>query len=128
MFNGTSVSLVNLGIRSAEEISHELSESDAMLCVRGRLFPRRGSALAGIACGVPVIAYAGPAQQTPIAEAGIEFVPYGDRDALTSALVRVLTDEKLQSELRAKNRRSQERHFSWNRIARRHVEALASGT
>jgi len=124
VFKGTSVRLTNLGIQSAEEVTRALSESDAMLCVRGRLFPRRGSALAGIACGVPIIAYAGPAQQTPLAEAGVEFVPFGDQNALGSALVRVLTDENLQAELRAKNRRSQEKYFSWDIIARRHIEAL----
>lgn len=127
-FAGTSVEVVNLGIRCAEEVSRTLAESDAMLCVRGRLFPRRGSALAGIACGVPIIAYAGPAQQTPLAEAGVEFVPYGDRDALGKALMRVLTDEKLRAELRARNQRGQENYFSWKRIATRHLEALGLGS
>jgi len=124
MFAGTPVEVLTLGIRSAEEVSRTLAESDAMLCVRGRLFPRRGSALAGIACGVPIIAYSGPAQQTPLAEAGVEFVPYGDRDALGAALARLLTDEKLQAEMRARNRRGQENYFSWKKIASRHLEAL----
>jgi glycosyltransferase involved in cell wall biosynthesis len=127
-FQGIPMEIANLGIQSADEISRTLAQSDAMLCVRGRLFARRGSALAGIACGVPIIAYAGPAQQTPLAEAGVEFVPYGDRDALGAALARVLTDEKLQAELRSKSRRSQENYFSWNRIASRHVEALRLAT
>jgi glycosyltransferase involved in cell wall biosynthesis len=126
-FEDAPVDVVNLGIRSAEEVSQVLGEVDAMLCVRGRLFPRRGSALAGIACGVPVIAYAGPAQQTPIAKAGVEFVPYGDRGALAATLARVLTDDSLQLELRARNRRAQERYFSWNRIARRYADFLGLG-
>lgn len=125
-FEGSSVKLENLGVRSAEEVSRLLSESDAMLCVRGQLFPRRGSAMAGIACGVPIIAYAGPAQDTPLADTGIEFVPWRNRAALGLALVRVLKDEKLQSEMRARSRRGQDSYFSWDRIARRHVEALAS--
>jgi hypothetical protein len=53
-----------------------------MLCVRGKLFPRRGSALAGIACGLPIIAYAGATEGTPLAEAGIELVPYRDCEVL----------------------------------------------
>jgi glycosyltransferase involved in cell wall biosynthesis len=123
-FNGGPIEVVNLGIRSSEEVSLTLAKADAMLCVRGRLFPRRGSALAGIACGVPIIAYEGPAQQTPIAEAGVEFVPYRDREALGSALLKILTNRKLQDEFRQKNRRCQEMYFSWNRIAARHIEAL----
>jgi glycosyltransferase involved in cell wall biosynthesis len=126
-FEGVNVEVMNLGIRSAEEVSLTLAQSDVMLCVRERLFPRRGSALAGIACGLPIIAYAGPAQDTPIAEAGVEFVPYRDRDALASALSRVLTDEKVRAELRSKSQQGQEKYFSWNRIASRHVEALGFG-
>ena len=124
IFAGTTVEVHILGIRSADEVSRILAASDAMLCVRGRLFPRRGSALAGIACGVPIIAYAGPAQRTPLAEAGIEFVPYGDRHALGEALTRLLKDGKLQAELRARNRRGQENYFSWKRIASLHLQAL----
>jgi glycosyltransferase involved in cell wall biosynthesis len=124
-FEDVPVDVVNLRIRSAEEVSQILAEADAMLCVRGRLFPRRGSALAGIACGVPMIAYAGPAQETPIADAGVEFVPYGDRAALAATLARVLKDECLQRELRARNRRSQERYFSWSGIARRYADFLS---
>ena len=123
-FVDTRIEVTNLGIQSAKEVSDSLSKADVMLCVRGRLFPRRGSALAGIACGVPVIAYEGPAQQTPFGEAGVEFVPYRDHEMLGKVLLNVLTDENLQQELRQKNRRSMEMHFSWNRIATQYVEAL----
>lgn len=124
VFAGTRIEVLNLGIRSPEEVSRELAASDVMLCVRGRLFPRRGSALAGVACGVPIIAYAGPAERTPVAEAGVIFVPYRDRDALGAALARILEDEELRAELRARNRRTQEKYFSWTRIASQHLEAL----
>jgi glycosyltransferase involved in cell wall biosynthesis len=127
LFAGTSVEVLNMGIRSAEEVSEILAKSDAMLCVRGQLFPRRGSALAGIACGVPIIAYAGPAQRTPIAEAGVQFVHHGEPDALGAALTRLLIDDRLRAELRARNRRGYEKFFSWNRIALRHVDALGLG-
>ena len=124
VFEGSSVSAMNLGIQSAEEVSRWLSESDVMLCVRGPLFSRRGSAFVGIACGVPIIAYAGPAEQAPLAEAGIEFVPWRDRRALGLALVRILKDERLQAEMRTRSRSAQDKYFSWDRIARRHIEAL----
>ncbi len=116
-FRGSSVEVSNLGLCSAEEISRILGESDAMLCVRGRLFPRRGSALAGIACGLPIVAYAGAAEGTPLAEAGVELVPYGDREALGAALTRVLLDQQYWQQLYERNVRVQRKYFSWDPIA-----------
>ncbi|HXN71942.1 MAG TPA: glycosyltransferase family 4 protein [Candidatus Acidoferrales bacterium] len=124
-FQGSSVSVENLGLRSAEEVSRFLGEADAMLCVRGKLFPRRGSALAGIACGLPIIAYAGAAEGTPLAEAGVELVPYGDREALGMALARVLADERHWQQLHERNRRMHGEYFSWDRIAERFRAELA---
>jgi glycosyltransferase involved in cell wall biosynthesis len=125
VFQGSSVGVENLGLRSAEEVSRVLGESDAMLCVRGKLFPRRGSALAGIACGLPIIAYAGAAEGSPLAEAGVELVPYGDREALGMALARLLTDERYWQQLYERNRRVHGEHFSWDRIAERFRTELA---
>jgi glycosyltransferase involved in cell wall biosynthesis len=125
VFRGSSVDVENLGLRSAEEVSRVLGEADAMLCVRGKLFPRRGSALAGIACGLPIIAYAGAAEGTPLADAGVELVPYGDREALGTALARVLTDERYWQQLYERNRRVHEEYFSWARIADRFQAELA---
>src|ERR1700678_3260915 len=123
-FQKSSVEVLNLGLRSAEQISRVLSESDAMLCVRGKLFPRRGSALAGIACGVPIIAYAGLAELTPLAEAGIELVPYGDSIALGGALARTLTARDRWQEFHQKNLEVPEKYFSWNSIATKLIDAL----
>ena len=63
------------GLLGDDKVSETLARSDAMLCVRGEITSRRGSVIAGIACGVPIIGYAGAAEGTPLAEAGIEFVP-----------------------------------------------------
>jgi glycosyltransferase involved in cell wall biosynthesis len=126
-FHGSSVEVLNLGLRSAEEISCVLSESDAMLCVRGKLFPRRGSALAGIACGLPIIAYGGAAEGTPLAEAGVELVPYGDTAALGNTLARTLADRNRWQELHEKNLLVYERYLSWKSIATKLIEALDIG-
>jgi glycosyltransferase involved in cell wall biosynthesis len=126
-FQKSSVEVLNLGLRSAEQISRVLSESDAMLCVRGKLFPRRGSALAGIACGIPIIAYAGLAEGTPLAEAGIELVPYGDSIALGNALARTLMARNRWQELHERNLEVHEKYFSWNSIATRLIDALDIG-
>jgi len=124
VFSGDSIKIENLGLQSAEDLTRTLCACHALLCVRGQLFARRGSALAGVACGVPIVAYAGPAQQTPLVEAGIEFVPWRDREALGMAVVRVLEDESLQAALRKRSRHAQRRWFSWDQIAGWHVEAL----
>src|SRR5271166_3767246 len=81
-FHSVPVEVSDLGLQPANEVSRILSEADAMLCVRGPLYPRRGSAIAAIACGLPIIAYAGAAEGTPLAEAGVELVPHADREAL----------------------------------------------
>ncbi|MBZ5696713.1 MAG: glycosyltransferase [Acidobacteriia bacterium] len=127
-FDGVPVQVSNLGLQSADEVSRTLSGSDAMLCVRGKLYPRRGSALAGIACGLPIVGYAGAAERTPLAEAGVELVPYRDREALGAALARVLTDESFHAELQDRNRRALEKYFGWSEIAKRYLEVLCTGT
>jgi len=121
---GMPVEVVNLGIRAAAEVSRVLGESDAMLCVRGRLFPRRGSALAGITCGLPIVAYAGASEGTPIAEAGVELVPYRDAKALSRSLRRILEDPEHWKRLHLRSLVARAKYFSWNAIAERFACAL----
>lgn len=124
VFDSTTGDAVDLGLRRGDDIRQTLSESDAMLCVRGPLYMRRGSAIAGIACGLPIVGYAGLAEGTPLEEAGVELVPYLDRNALGNALAQVLKDNGRIAELRRKSITAQERHFSWDRIAAQVVDAL----
>jgi glycosyltransferase involved in cell wall biosynthesis len=127
VFAGIPVKVTNLGLCELGEVGRVLAESDAMLCVRGNLNLRRGSALAGIACGVPMLAYAGAAEGTPLMDAGIEFVPNGDPEALGAALIRVLTNGALQQVMRERNRRVYRSHFSWDTIAAAFVSSLIEG-
>jgi glycosyltransferase involved in cell wall biosynthesis len=127
VFRDIPVQVSNLGLRTAEEVSRILASSDAMICVRGKLFPRRGSALAGIACGLPIIGYAGAAERTPLEEAGVCLVPSEDRDALGAALSRVLRDPELQRELRRRSLRAQAAYFSWDTIAAAFIRELGVG-
>jgi glycosyltransferase involved in cell wall biosynthesis len=125
-FHTVPVEVTNLGLQPANELSRILSESDAMLCVRGPLYPRRGSAIAAIACGLPIIAYAGAAEGTPIAEAGVELVPYTDREALGIALARVLADHNAWSQLHEKSELAHRRYFSWNVVAPKMHQSLSA--
>ena len=122
--NGAQVRLSVLGLLPAEQIARTLSVADALLFVRGQVSSRRGSAIAGIACGLPVVGYAGSETGFPITEAGVVLVRQGDREALAEALSRVLADEAYHRELRERSRRAQREHFSWSSIAGRYLELL----
>ncbi len=83
---GTKVEIEIHGVLPADEIERRLSESDALLFLRGGISSRRGSALAGIACGLPVVAFEGAETGPPITEAGVMLSPEGDRTALANNL------------------------------------------
>jgi glycosyltransferase involved in cell wall biosynthesis len=123
-FQGTQIEICNRGLCEAAEVTRIFSESDAMLAVRGRLYLRRASVLAGLACGLPIIGYDGAAHGTAIEEAGIVLVPFRDQEALAAALRRVLTDADQWQELHEKNLRIQQEYFSWNVIAAEFVKLL----
>jgi glycosyltransferase involved in cell wall biosynthesis len=117
--------VVVLGLLGAEQVSNVLASADAMLCVRGTVYSSRGSAIAGIACGVPIVGYKGPETCFPLSEAGLELVPYRDRNALAEALGRVLTDDSYRYELRRRMRSAYDNYYSWDRIVEKYVLELS---
>jgi glycosyltransferase involved in cell wall biosynthesis len=122
--SGTGVRLQVDGLCSSREISTGLSCCDVLLFVRGALSSRRGSGLAAIACGLPIVAYQGRETGFPLTEAGILFVPQDDLDSLGNELARVLLDRELRLRLSERNLKVFREWFSWDRIAHRWVEAL----
>ena len=123
-FAGSNIETEILGLRRPEEIGSTIAASDVLLCVRGHLNLRRGSALAGIACGVPMVAYAGGEKGTPLMEAGVALAPLYDRDALGVELARVLTDDALAQEMHRKNIEVERKYFSWDTVAQQYLRAL----
>jgi glycosyltransferase involved in cell wall biosynthesis len=117
-FNGSGLEIAIRGILPAEEVTRTLSGADVLLFVRGEVSSRRGSALAGVACGLPIVGYGDRAGSFPVSEAGTQLVPPGNQDALASALGRVLADDTLWSELHERSRRAHATYFSWEVIAR----------
>lgn len=113
------------GVLPAEEISAELEHADALLFVRGAISPRRGSALAGIACGVPVVGYKNGTISEPLANAGIEGSPWGDQNGLAQGLIRILSDGSYWEELHERNVALQRKTLSWARIAEQFRTVLA---
>jgi glycosyltransferase involved in cell wall biosynthesis len=125
--NGSGLEVAILGLLPAERVTQALSAADALLFVRGHVSPQRGSAIAGIACGLPIVGYGEPSNSFPIAEAGVQLVPAGDRDALAGALCQVLTDDALWNQLHERSQRVFTSHFSWDAIAGRYIAVLIDG-
>jgi glycosyltransferase involved in cell wall biosynthesis len=123
---GSGIDLGVRGVIPAEEITRALSAADVLLCVRGLITARRGTAIAGIACGLPVVGYGQPGSDPAIDAAGVRLAPWRDAAVLSDELVKILTDEKLWQELHRKNVRSQEQYFSWDAVAGRYVKLLAA--
>ena len=119
-----SVTLRVDGLLPAGRVMFELRAADVTLFVRGPISSRRGSAIAGIACGKPVIAYRGSETAAPITEAGVVLVERDNPTELGEALLRLATDRKLLDKLCAQSAKAQETYFSWRAIADRYIEAI----
>jgi glycosyltransferase involved in cell wall biosynthesis len=122
---GSAVEYSALGVLPAGEVSRVLSASDLSLFVRGPISTQRGSAVASIACGVPLVAYADSRLPDPLAEAGVVGVRLGDREGLADAAARVLSDRELWLELHRRSERAHQRYFSWDAVSGRFAEVLS---
>lgn len=122
---GCNVDVVVRGVLPAEEIAREFECADALLFVRGALTSRRGSAMAGIASGTPIIGYRDGSYCGPLEDAGVEVSPSRDMHSLAHGLVRVLSDPARWTELHERSLEVQRSHLSWNRIAEQFRTVLA---
>lgn len=112
------------GVLDEDCVVEKLYSCDVVLFVRGGISTRRGSAIAAIACGVPLIAYSGSETSAPITGAGVILVAPDRPEELQAALVRVLSDSELRANLAAASRAAYQRHFSWSAIAARFAGVL----
>lgn len=115
------------GRESGDEVSADLNAVDVcLLPYADGASLRRGTLMAALANGCAIVT---TEPQSPIADLRTDeealFVPLGSDSeiALTSAdaIVRLMQDEALRSRLRTGARRASEA-FSWQKIARRHLE------
>jgi len=114
--DGSGIETLVLGLLPSADIIRELTNADVLLFVRGGVSSRRGSALAGIACGLPVVGYRSEETAFPVTEAGVVLAALKDRVALAEALIRVLTDDDWRQQLQARSRAAQMHYFSWEVI------------
>ena len=121
---GLPVELSVEGVVTPERVVQKLSACDVLLFVRGSISSRRGSAIAGIACGLPVIAYSGSETALPITDAGVVVVAADQPRQLQASLVRVLSDPDYRRDLAARSRAIYQAHFAWPSIAARFAGLL----
>jgi glycosyltransferase involved in cell wall biosynthesis len=125
---GTGVSLETHGVENEDEVRARLASADVQLFVRGGISSRRGSAIAGIVAGLPVVGFGGPETAFPVTAAGV-WLAKSDREGdLAEGVARVLRDHELNEALRARSREATAAYFSWRAIAERFVVTLASGS
>ena len=62
------------GVVEPFRVIQKLSVCDVLPFVRGSISSRRRSAIAGIACGLPIIAYSGSETAAPITDTGVVLV------------------------------------------------------
>ena len=123
---GLPVDLFVEGVVDPAQAVQKLSACDLLLFIRGPISSRRSSAIAGIACGLPVIAYAGSETAAPITDAGVVLVSPDQPDDLNAALVRVLSDFTYRTDLAARSRAAYQTHFAWPAIAVRFSALLGT--
>jgi glycosyltransferase involved in cell wall biosynthesis len=125
---GTNNEVEIRGIVAAEDIVRTLGASDVLLFPRGPVSTNRGSAMAGIACGLPVIAQEGKITSPIIKEAGVVLIP-SDRGAdFGAALAHVLSDADYRASLAARSRAAQSKHFSWAANAGKYAAFMNEST
>ena len=112
------------GVVDPEQVVKKLSACDLLLFVRGVISSRRSSAIAGIACGLPVIALAGSETAAPITEAGVVLLSAEDPHLFADAIVRVFSDQALRSDLAVRSLVAYQQYFSWPIIAARFAKFL----
>jgi len=95
-----------------------------LLCVRGHISTRRGSAIAGIACGPPIVGYRGEETAFPITEAGVLLADPDDLVGIAEALRRVLCGAKLCDEMRHRRLAADQKYFSWDAITEQCLRVL----
>jgi len=116
------------GLLAQEQLADCFWRSDLLLFVRGPISSRRGSALAGVACGLPVVALEGSETAPPVTDAGVLLLRGRAGEALGEQLgegvVRIFSDQELRGQLIERSRRAYGESFSWEAIARRYADRL----
>lgn len=121
---GLPVELLVDSVLEPARVVQKLFACDVLLFVRGPISSRRSSAIAGIACGLPVVAYVGSETAAPITDAGVVLIPHDQPNNFNATLVRLLTDVAYRNDLAARSHAAYQTHFAWPTIAARFSSRL----
>lgn len=104
-------------VLDSASLGRVLGTADALLLVRGVISTRRGTAIAAIAQGLPVVGFQGEETAWPITEAGVVLAPTGDAQSLANSLVRLASDRAWRQRMSSRSRDAFDRFFAWEKIA-----------
>lgn len=120
----SGVAVEALGLLASEAVTTAFSHVDVVLFVRGGISARRGSAIAAIANGLPIVAYESKETSFPVTEAGVILAPLGDVITLGLELRRALSDEEYRLQLCERSIVAHKNYFSWAVISESFLRAL----
>jgi glycosyltransferase involved in cell wall biosynthesis len=117
------------GVVDGKALVQKFSDADVLLFIRGAISSRRGSAISGIAAGLPLIALQGSETASPITNAGVFLLPENIEERtlqpqLGEALVRILSDNDFRAALVQRSCAAYAESFAWPAIAGRYCEFL----
>jgi glycosyltransferase involved in cell wall biosynthesis len=112
------------GVLGDQQIIDRIRRCDVLLFVRGGISARRSSAIAGISCAVPMVAFVGSETSWPFLDAGVILVSPSDPTELNEALLRLLSNAELRAGLSRSNQLIYKEHFAWPAIANRYAALL----
>ncbi|HUL35279.1 MAG TPA: hypothetical protein VL128_15450 [Candidatus Eisenbacteria bacterium] len=121
----TEVELSVEGLLAPTEIVARIRSCDILFFVRGGISTRRSSAIAGIACGVPMVAFVGPETSWPFPDAGVVLVSPDHPKELIDAANLLLTNTEFREGMALANCIVYQEHFSWVTIAHRYAAVLS---
>jgi glycosyltransferase involved in cell wall biosynthesis len=105
------------GYLEADAVAERLATSHAYLAARGPLSSRSGALAAALACGLPIVGYAGAETGFPVNQAGVVFVGSGDAKLLAEALAALSGDVARQAELSRRSSQAAAASMSWSDVA-----------
>ncbi len=114
------------GVLGDQQIIDRIRCCDVLLFVRGGISTRRSSAIAGISCAVPMVAFAGSETSWPFLDAGVILVSPSEASELNEALLQLLSSAELRAGLSRANQMIYNEHFAWPVIANRYAALLNS--
>ncbi len=113
-----------LGVLPAESALAELRQLDALIFVRHHVSAQRGSAMAAVAAGVPIVGFRGRHTGPAVEAWGMRLADEGRLGEVADHLVAVTQDAEAWLALHQAGLAAADAHLTWDGIATRFLDAL----